>query len=199
MTAKNGKPCTVCGTSAWANNGNCIECRRERSRKWRQENPEKSAAHSRKWRQENPDRMLEYQRQWQKDNRNRSVELNRRWRRANPDKFAESGRQWRRSNPDKASAIKHRRRTRQTGAGGSYTDAEWQALCRRYGNKCLRCKRADVKLTADHIRPVSMGGSSNIENIQPLCGSCNSVKHNRHIDYRPDAGIARWVQAKLFG
>lgn len=79
-------------------------------------------------------------------------------------------------------------RTRNTGAGGSYTAAEWKALLKRYGNQCLCCGRTDVRLTADHIIPVSQGGTSNIDNIQPLCASCNSRKHDKVIDYRPAEG-----------
>jgi len=106
---------------------------------------------------------------------------------------------WAKANPEAINAMHSRRRTRKTEAGGSYTAAEWKALVNHFGNKCLCCGRTDVKLTADHVIPISKGGSSFIENMQPLCRSCNSRKKDKTIDYRPGAGIGRWIQRKLFG
>jgi hypothetical protein len=77
------------------------------------------------------------------------------------------------------------RRVRKMNNGGTFTITEWRSLLSRCGNKCLRCGRSDRKLTADHVVPVSKGGSNYISNIQPLCLSCNSTKHDSIIDYRP--------------
>lgn len=43
---------------------------------------------------------------------------------------------------------------------------------------CPRCGRREpeIKLTRDHIRPLSRGGLNVPENIQPLCGECNQAK-----------------------
>ena len=168
MTAKNGKPCKKCGTSEWYKGGQCKSCAKEARRQWRQANPEKAN------------------------------EKNRRWRQANPEKAKEGNRRWRQANPDADAAKAHRRRTRKTKAGGSFTAAEFKAIVRHYGGKCLCCGRTGVKLTADHVVPVSKGGTSYIDNIQPLCQSCNSSKGTQTIDYRPDTGLGRWIQRKLF-
>lgn len=76
------------------------------------------------------------------------------------------------------------RRALEINAEGRYTLEEWYALCEKYGNKCLGCGRPDVKLTQDHVVPLSRGGSNWITNIQPLCMPCNASKGVRTIDYR---------------
>lgn len=75
------------------------------------------------------------------------------------------------------------RRARKAGNSGSHTVKEWQALCEAAGHRCLCCGSAR-KLTRDHVIPIDSGGSDNIENIQPLCKSCNSSKGTKSTDYR---------------
>jgi 5-methylcytosine-specific restriction endonuclease McrA len=87
------------------------------------------------------------------------------------------------NNPLKARTYNKTRRANIAKAGGSYTKEQWAELCNKYHNICLSCGNSGP-LTTDHIIPVSLGGDTNITNIQPLCSKCNKEKGQRIIDYR---------------
>lgn len=70
-------------------------------------------------------------------------------------------------------------------SGLGHTFGEWENLKAQYGYKCACCGKSEpnIKLTEDHIIPLSKGGSDLIENIQPLCLPCNLKKHTLIIKY----------------
>ncbi len=90
--------------------------------------------------------------------------------------------------PAKFYAATRNRRARMKDAEGKITPEEWQSLKEFYDFTCLRCqkKEPEIKLTFDHVLPISSGGTNMISNAQPLCGPCNSWKRTKHIDYRPN-------------
>lgn len=191
MTARNGKPCKKCGTSVWYADGRCKHCK-NMTRDRKKENASKRA-------RRDPEKENAIRRARQKENLGKHAARARAYYATHQEKERARSRKWLAINPEKANAKVNRRRTRKTAAGGSYTAAEWISLLNHYDNKCLCCGRNDITLTVDHIVPVTRGGSSNIDNLQPLCLSCNSRKGDKTIDYRPEKGMGRWIQRKLFG
>ena len=217
MTAKDGKPCIRCGDSRWGVRNRCVTCATNRHREWVKNNPERAKeikresyarhreennerdrqrrlenlelyrARGRASRARNIERAREYDKRRNRQNPRRTREATLRWYRANKEHHLSVGQQWRKENPEATCAISARRRTRLYGNAGSYTGEEFKQLCSQYDNRCLACGRDDVPLTADHIVPVTSGGSNYISNIQPLCQSCNSSKGTKTIDYRQGA------------
>lgn len=92
---------------------------------------------------------------------------------------------WRGGISKDLSHYRRKRRNLKFNAGGSHTLGEWETLKIQYNFICPACKRSEpeIKLTEDHITPISKGGSDNIENIQPLCRSCNAKKHTKIIKF----------------
>lgn len=101
--------------------------------------------------------------------------------------------EWRKLNPERHKMHKKLRDARKRGATGSHTWQEWELLKKAYKYACACCKQEEprITLTEDHIIPISKGGSNYIENLQPLCGSCNSKKFTKVINYlsSPDSNI----------
>ena len=83
------------------------------------------------------------------------------------------------------SFIEQQRTFRKRANGGHHNYREWLDLKAKYNNTCLSCykKEPNIKLSEDHIIPISKGGSNDISNIQPLCVLCNSIKRDSEINY----------------
>lgn len=86
-------------------------------------------------------------------------------------------------------------RAQQYGVDGAFTIEEWRKLCQYYGYCCVSCHEM-APLTADHVIPLASGGSNWIDNIQPLCQSCNSKKRRYSTDFRVGEQLPPKVEPK---
>ena len=84
--------------------------------------------------------------------------------------------------------LKERHSTRKSSVIGKLQYGIWFKIKKFYNFTCLRCLKnePEIELTIDHIIPISKGGLHTKSNIQPLCRSCNSIKHTKSIDFRKE-------------
>jgi 5-methylcytosine-specific restriction endonuclease McrA len=149
------------------------------------------------WQTANSERFLDATKKWKREHKKERAEQVRKLAHKYPDRVhanakrsrerhPETSRNWRKNNKDKTRNYSATRKARLAGNGGDLTVEEWYAILDFYGYKCLCCGRDDVKLTIDHVIPIFNGGRHSADNVQPLCGPCNSRKKDKHIDYRKE-------------
>jgi 5-methylcytosine-specific restriction endonuclease McrA len=76
----------------------------------------------------------------------------------------------------------HRRRTLKTQTACTLTLKQWLRILEMQNNHCAHCGVEFTELvrpTKDHIIPLSKGGGLTFGNVQALCQSCNSKKHDK--------------------
>jgi 5-methylcytosine-specific restriction endonuclease McrA len=100
---------------------------------------------------------------------------------------------WSKKYPEKRKHYRFLSTQKRKGIIGSFTFIEWELLKKQYGYTCIMCEKSEpeIKLTRDHIIPLSKGGSNFIENIQPLCMKCNQIKYNK-LDWTKPVQKRNW-------
>lgn len=170
----------------WGYSGTCRDCERDDSLNRYYQNAEQYREKSKEWKRNNKEKIREYKRKsyWADPEKERKYRREQYAR--NPLVFIENALRWAKENPEKKNEMNRNRRAREIANGGTITAEEWQELKDKYNHTCLKCGRREpeIKLTLDHVVPISKGGINSIENAQPLCLSCNSRKKDKTIDYR---------------
>lgn len=163
--------------------------------KWRRDyhrNPQRAVAYTQRWQAQNQEHLQAYRlankdtiaqrnREWQQANPEKVRARTRAWQERNPDYV----RRWRKKNPEATRAIKLRYRAALASAEGGHTAAELKELFEKQDGRCAYCGRSIRNgYDADHIVPLSRGGSNWITNIQLCCASCNRRKWaHDHADF----------------
>lgn len=188
------RTCEDCPAQFTPTNGKqrvCTDCRKTRraayEKQWRSDNKDKNAGYLRKYRNANKEKVREAQKQRDAQPKRKAEKLaaQLRYRQRHAELHRERNKQWRKKNREKTNEINRRGYLQRRNVPGKHTVEEWQALKEHHAFRCVCCRRQEPKitLTRDHIKPITLGGSDDIDNIQPLCGDCNSKKWAREIKY----------------
>lgn len=206
MAEIKGKQCSTCGEmkplsefhkSKKERDGHrsrCKDCRKikepysavkEYQDKYRETNRTRIQTYFHSYNAKRASRQAEYYTSWKEANKETWEAYQKEYYQQNADKKRKYASQYAKDNPEVARSTWHRRRGRKLGRG-VFTRQEWEALKVKYNYTCLCCgkREPEIKLTPDHVIPLSRGGMNTIDNIQPLCRRCNNIKSARIKDYR---------------
>lgn len=152
-----------------------------------------SNAYQREYGEKNREYFKNYRKKYLKryhSNSEQRKEYKRLWCEAHSEHRKIQKKEWDMNNPERTHALGQKgnavRRQRLIEVGGSYTYAEWRLLVQKYNCTCLCCgkKEPEITLTPDHVIPLARNGANTIDNIQPLCLTCNKKKYTKIIDFR---------------
>jgi len=188
------KICLGCGVYYTPTGGRqkyCPQCgkkyRKEYLKEWWKNNRARAHQYWAKYREIHREILRIRQKEADKNSKRKKQKLEsvRRWRERHREEHRKRNKEWRRRNREKVNFMNRRREHQLRGAVGSFTYSEWERLKEKYNYTCPSCGRREpkIKLTIDHIIPISKGGTNYISNIQPLCQECNSKKYTRVIRY----------------
>ena len=160
---------------------------RERDRLRRIKYAEERRARCRAWHAKNKERISAKR----KENREALSAARADWRARNIDRDRANAKDWKLRNRSRILVYWQRKRVKRLAAPGTISRKEWTAVVEKYNYTCLCCGRSEpeIKITIDHVIPVSRGGSNTIDNVQPLCFECNLRKFTKSTDYREKVGI----------
>jgi len=126
-------------------------------------------------------KQREYQKRWlcKPGNKEKRHNQTSAWMRANRAKMNEAYKRWYIKNQATLRKTAHQRY--ELYGKSNFSFEQWLEILDRFNYCCAYCSRSDVKLTMDHVIPLSRGGKHEAENIVPACKPCNSKKGNRPV------------------
>lgn len=98
----------------------------------------------------------------------------------NRDYILNRTKQWSKNNLDKKVEQRHRRQARLYGQIEFDLPKNFIKILReKQNNTCFYCSKSEVKLTVEHMMPLSRGGKHCFNNVILACTTCNFSKHNK--------------------
>ena len=155
--------------------GECKTCASIRKGKYRKE-----------YAVENRDKILSMKKEYRENNREILSEKQREYRKRNKSEIAKRQKEYIKTKEGAETLIRARRKRKalELKNGGSYTSTQWEECKQFFNNKCAysgQPLRTD-NIQAEHIIPLSKGGTSYIWNLCISLGEINHSKYNNNME-----------------
>ena len=163
---------------------------KERIRKIKKKWSDKNKEYYKNYRENNKNKAKEYSKKYRNDNQDRLNKLKKEYRNNNKDKIRIYEKKHYKEHPELARKRDRKRRAIKEKIIETFSDKEWLQKLKNTFGVCPRCNKyvGMAYLTLDHIYPVSLAYKDylktgikeiyTIDDVQPLCRSCNSKKYN---------------------
>jgi 5-methylcytosine-specific restriction endonuclease McrA len=174
----------------------CRECRKAKSKAWREANPERFKEQMRQYYQSNAYQLKANNRDYRAEHRDEVLAAKRAhyWRnradirKERAEKYsadAEFRNETKRRvkayrKTDAGRAVETRKRARRENAPGSFSAADIEAIRTAQGGRCYICRKKLTAYHVDHFIPLALGGSNDPGNLRLACLKCNQSKHAKH-------------------
>lgn len=135
---------------------------------------------------EHKERLRDSTKRWVSENKAKATLMWAEYYKAHRDNYRDYHDRWIEENPERFQAIERKRQYRRRASledAGVFNAETWEGLCASFSYLCVACYEPRP-LTVDHIVPLSRGGTNHVDNLQPLCRSCNSRKGTNTMNYR---------------
>lgn len=170
----------LCKRGKFGRKSECKGCLAKKEEARRAKDPGAYREYKRRWWAEHPGTPEQKKksalkaRTWYSRNKTRRAVTFKAWVASNKEAYREIQRRYLVKNP-----VHIRRAAHWNAVERTLTEVEWAETLAYFNHACAYCLRSDVKLTMDHLVPVSKGGPHTQDNVVPACKSCNSRKGAR--------------------
>ena len=167
----------------------------QKNAEWKNNNPDKIAQQVKNWAANNPERRKKTQQEWIKANPHKNTVYMRKWRGTNREQYRKIDRKYRANNRERQRDLARKarannreryrnysrnRNARKRHNGGILTVNDIQLQYVAQDGMCFWCS-SPVEQTyhADHVIPLSRGGTNTPDNIVISCPFCNQSKSDK--------------------
>lgn len=140
---------------------------------YREKHKKQISEYSKKYLEKNKEARLKYYNEYRKNNREIRNQYSKKYRNENKEYFKNHYK----NNIDKYRIYVQKRQSLKNNLPSTFTNAQWEQCKNYFNNRCCYCGKETV-LSQDHFVAVSKKGEYTANNILPVCGKCNSSKHN---------------------